>query len=101
MGRASGVPDALIVAVASGVEEAMTEEAALGYAFARAVVARDVEEAARLRARIVRAWGRKALVSLSTAIATASFYPTLKHAMGRGRRIGGLAAAIAERRAAA
>ena len=101
MARASGMADPLVVAIASGVEEAMTEEAALGYAFARAVLARDIEESARLRAKIVRTWGRKALVALSTAVATASFYPTLKWGMGRGRRIGGLGAAIAERRAEA
>lgn len=101
MARRGGISPALVDAVAAGDEAAMTGDAALGHAFARALLARDLEELARLRARIVRSWGRKALVSLSIAVATANFYPTLKYGMGRGRPIGGLAAAIARRRAEA
>ena len=101
MGRRSGLPPELIEAIRADDEAAMSEEAALGYAFAKALVGRDLAALARLRARIVRNWGKKALVSMSTAVATASFYPTVKYGMGHGRPIGGLAAAVARRRAEA
>ena len=86
MARRGGIPEALIQAVAAGDEAAMSEAAALGHTFARAVLARDLEQIARLRAKIIRAWGRKAVVALSTAIATASFYPTLKYGMAAAAR---------------
>ena len=101
MGRRSGLPAELVEAIRADDEAAMSQDAALGYAFARALVGRDLETLARLRARIVKSWGRKALVSLSTAVATASFYPSLKYGMGHGRPIGGLAAVVARRRAKA
>jgi hypothetical protein len=101
MGRRSGMAPELIEAIRADDEAAMSEDAALGYAFARALVGRDLAALARLRARIVKSWGKKALVSMSTAIATASFYPTVKYGMGHGRPIGGLAAAVARRRDAA
>jgi hypothetical protein len=101
MGQRSGLPAELIEAIRADDEAAMSEDAALGYAFARALVGRDLAALARLRARIVKSWGKRALVSMSTAVATASFYPTVKYGMGHGRPIGGLAAAVARRRDAA
>jgi hypothetical protein len=99
MARAAGLPGALVDSIGLGDEAGMTEDARLGYAFARAVVARDVEGAGRLRGAILRKWGRRALVSLSIAVAGASFYPSLKYGMGRGRPAGGLRAALARKAA--
>ena len=99
MARAAGLPAGLVDSIATGDEAGMTEDARLGYAFARAVLAHDVEGAARLRGTILRKWGRRALASLSIAVAGASFYPTLKYGMGRGRPAGGLRAALARKAA--
>jgi hypothetical protein len=98
MARRDGIPSALVEAIAASDEATMSEDAALGYAFARALLAHDHEALARLRARIVARWGRKALVSLSIAVGTASFYPTLKYGMGPGRPGGDVAATLLRRR---
>jgi alkylhydroperoxidase family enzyme len=100
MARRAGLPAPLVDAIVRGDEAAMSDEARLGYAFAGAVVARDAGEAARLRGRIVHLWGRRALVTLATTIATAGIYPSLRYALGRGRKVGGLAAAVRTAKAA-
>ena len=101
MARRAGLADDLLDAIVAGDVAKMTDGASLGYRFARAVVERDVAEAGRVRGEVLRTLGRRALVSLSIAVATASFYPTLKHGMGRGRTAGGLGAAVAGARARA
>ena len=101
LARRDGISPALVEAIAAGDEAAMSEDAALGYALAPSLLAHGLEALAPLRARIVRNGGRKAWVSLSIAVGTASSYPTLKYGMGSGRPIGSLAATIARRRAEA
>ena len=72
-------------AILAGDEAAMGPDAALGYRFARASLARDLEAADVARDEVVRRWGRKGLIALAMALTTARMYPTLKYAMGHGR----------------
>jgi hypothetical protein len=84
MARAGGVPDALIRAILAGDEPAMGEVAALGYRFARASLAHDLE-ADTHRDEITRRWGRKAVAALGLTLVASRSYPTLKYAMGYGK----------------
>lgn len=82
---ASGVDPAVLRAILAGDEAAMGETAALGYRFARASLARDMEACDPLRDEIVRRWGDKALVAISLSIVASRMYPTLKYALGYGK----------------
>jgi hypothetical protein len=93
MAEREGVAPPVIGAVVAGREEGMPAEVALGYRFARAVLARH-PDADQLRDEVVRRWGRRGLVSLALGITGSRMYPTLKYALGHGRacsavRIGG------------
>ncbi len=63
----------------------MGETAALGYRFAKAVLARDMEEADPLRDEILKRWGKAGLVDISLSLTTARMYPTLKYGLGHGK----------------
>jgi hypothetical protein len=80
----SGVAPATIAAIIKGDETAMSPDVALGYWFARAVLARDVEVDG-LREEIVRRWGQRALLALSFGVMASQLYPTLKYALGHGK----------------
>jgi hypothetical protein len=80
-----GVDPQVLRAILAGDEAAMGEAAALGWRFARASLARDMETADPLRDEIVRRWGEKALLALALSLTTARMYPTLKYAMGHGK----------------
>ncbi len=82
---AQGVDPAVLRAIIAGDEAAMGETAALGYRFARASLARDMEATDPLRDEIVRRWGDKALVAISLALVASRMYPTLKYALGYGK----------------
>ncbi len=82
---ANGVDPAVLRAIIAGDEAAMGETAALGYRFARASLARDMEACDPLRDEIVRRWGDKALVAISLGIVASRMYPTLKYALGYGK----------------
>lgn len=84
MAERDGVNPAIIRAVLAGDEQAMGDEAALGFRFAQAVL-RHAAEADALRNDIVARWGRKALVSLAIVIASSRVFPTVKYALGHGR----------------
>jgi len=93
MAEREGVAPATIRAILRGQEAAMPADAALGWRFARAVLAHDLE-ADVLRGEVVHRWGRRALVSLAYALTAARMFPTLKYAMGHGHscvrvRVGG------------
>lgn len=77
-------PEALR-AVLAGDEAAMGPDAALGYRFAKASLAKDLEAADVARDEVVRRWGQKGLIALAMALTTARMYPTLKYALGHGR----------------
>jgi hypothetical protein len=85
MALAHGVDPAVLRAVLAGDLDAMGEDAALAYAFARASLARDLEAADPLRERILARWGKSGLTALALALTTARMYPTLKYALGHGR----------------
>ena len=85
MAEENGVSPAVLKAILTGDEVGMGPDAALAWRFARASLARDMEAADPLRDEIVRRWGRKALASLSLALATSRVYPTVKYAMGYGK----------------
>jgi hypothetical protein len=85
MAEEEGVPPAVLKAILTGDEVAMGPDAALGWAFARASLARDIEAADPLRDEIVRRWGRKALASIALGIASSRVFPSVKYAMGHGK----------------
>jgi hypothetical protein len=85
MAEEGGLSPAVLKAIVSGDEAGMGPDAALAWRFARASLARDMETADPLRDEIVRRWGRKALASLSLALAAARVYPTVKYALGYGK----------------
>ena len=82
---ANGVDPKVLRAIIAGDEQAMGETAALGYRFARASLARDMEACDPLRDEIVRRWGDKALVAISLGLVASRMYPTLKYALGYGK----------------
>ena len=82
---ANGVDPKVLRAVIAGDLDAMGETASLGYRFAQASLARDMEACDPLRDEIVRRWGDKALVAISLALVSSRMYPTLKYALGYGK----------------
>lgn len=80
----AGVAPEVVRAVIAGDPADMGEEAALGWRFARAVLARDVEAQDEPRRIIVARWGERALASLALAIAGVRLFPTVKQALGYG-----------------
>ena len=85
MASAAGVEPQVLRAILAGDEAAMGETAALGWRFAQASLARDMEAADLLRDEIVRRWGEAGLTAVAMAITTARMYPTLKYALGYGK----------------
>lgn len=79
-----GVDPAVLRAILARDITALPEDAALGVRFAEAVLAHDVAADA-LRDKIVRRWGKRALIALGFAITAGRLYPTLKYALGHGR----------------
>lgn len=79
-----GVAPSTIAGVLEGHEDALGDEIRLGVRFARATLAHD-PAADDLRDDIVARWGRRALVSLAFAIASARLFPTIKYALGHGK----------------
>jgi hypothetical protein len=84
MAERAGVAPATLRAVLQGDERAMGEDAALGFRFARAVLAHDAR-ADELRAAVLARWGQHALISLGFAIAATRVFPTVKYALGHGQ----------------
>lgn len=85
MAAAQGVPAEVLRAVLAGDAQAMGEDAALAWRFARASLARDMEAVEPLREEIVRRWGDRGLVAIALALMTARMYPTVKYALGYGK----------------
>jgi hypothetical protein len=84
MAEREGVSAETLRSVVTGALERLSPGAALGVRFTRAVLAR-APELAELRAEVVRAWGRPALVTLTLAIAATRTYPLVKYALGHGQ----------------
>ncbi len=85
MAERAGVNPETLRAIVTDNEAAMPKDAALGWRFARSVVARDIAESDLLREKIVDLWGHRALVSLALTIASSRVYPAVKYGLGHGR----------------
>lgn len=99
MAERAGMKPETLRAIVTGNEAAMPEDAALGWKFARSVLARDIAESDRLREKVVDRWGPRALVSLALTIASSRVYPAVKYGLGHGRacvrvRVGGAETAV-------
>jgi hypothetical protein len=84
MAEKSKVDPAVLRAIVAGDIQALPSDAALGYRFAKAVLAHDIAESDRLRADVLARWGKKALVSLALGIGISRVFPTVKYALGHG-----------------
>ena len=84
MADEAGVPAPVVRAIIEGNEDAMNEDARLGWRFSRATLAHDAE-ADRWRDEIAARWGAAAVVHLALGIAASRMFPTIKYAMGHGR----------------
>lgn len=82
---AHGLPAATLQAILAGDLVAMGPDAALGYRFARASLARDLEEADAMRDEVICRWGKRAVTALGLTLMASRTYPTLKYATGHGR----------------
>jgi alkylhydroperoxidase family enzyme len=80
----SGADPKIVAAVLANDNVAMSKNSRLGAAFARAALA-HTPEADDLRDEIARRHGPRAVVSLSFAVCSARFFPTLKYAPGHGK----------------
>ena len=80
----AGVPSEVLRSVVVGDVDAMPDDVALAYRFARASLDRD-PEADALRDEVIRRWGPRGLVSLAFAVTTARMFPTLKSALGHAQ----------------
>ena len=84
MAERAGVSTEVLRAVLGDNPDAMPPDVALVWKFTRATLAHDVS-ADEYRERIVKRWGRLALVSLAFAITASRIYPTVKYALGHGK----------------
>jgi hypothetical protein len=75
---------AILAGEQGALPRALPPDAALGFRFARAVLARDVAEGDRLRDEVVSRWGRKGLITLALTIAASRTFPAVKYALGHG-----------------
>ncbi len=85
MALAHGLPAATLRAILAGDLVAMGPDAALGYRFAKASLARNLEEADAMRDEVIHRWGKSVVIALGLAVTTARMYPALKYALGHGR----------------
>lgn len=79
MAEEAGVPRTVLQALVDEQPDAMGPEAALGWHFARAVLARS--DITPWRERVLAAHGPEALAALALAIVSERTYPTLRYAV--------------------
>ncbi len=84
MAQRGGVSDSDLRAIVVGDIGRMSAEAALGYRFAKALLARSAE-LDDLRAELVRRWGARTLAAISINIVATRTFPALKYALGHGQ----------------
>jgi hypothetical protein len=84
MAEKAGVDAKVLRAVLTGNPDAMPDDVALAWRFARATIDHD-PSADRYREEITRRWGPRAVISLAFAIIASRTYPTMKYAMGHGK----------------
>ena len=83
MALKEGVDPKIIAALARGDLERAGADAALGYRYGLAV-ATNASEAVTLSVDAEAKYGKRGLVSLALAVASARVYPTLKRGLGHG-----------------
>lgn len=81
MARAAGVSADDLCAIVSGNPAKMSDEALIGYRFAKAVLAHD-PDIGILRDEIVQRWGRKALGAIALGSIAGRTFPRLRFALG-------------------
>jgi hypothetical protein len=105
MAARAGVAPQTLRAILAGDKSKLNGGAALAFAFANAVLDRNILAANDLRKEVVAHWGDKALVTLAFALASSRVYPTVKYALGHGhacvRIVVGTDEVVATRRASA
>jgi alkylhydroperoxidase family enzyme len=84
MAARDGVDTARLAALLRDDIDGMGDDMALGWRYARAVLAHDVD-ADTLRDRIAQQWSPRAVVSLALAVALAGVFPRLKYGLGHGK----------------
>jgi lambda repressor-like predicted transcriptional regulator len=85
MAERAGVSSETLRAILTEDQRAMSPDAALGFAFAKAVLHRDLPESDRLRGEVESRWGKRAVVSLALVIAATRVFPAVKYGLGYGR----------------
>ncbi|MBX3183793.1 MAG: hypothetical protein KIT72_06690 [Polyangiaceae bacterium] len=85
MAEEAGVSPKVLRAIIEGNDDALTPDAALGLAYARSVLERDLMASDQFRTEVRERWGDEALLSLAFALTSARLFPTLKYALGHGR----------------
>lgn len=81
MAREKGVPDDQIAAIVTGDIGVMSADTALGYRFARAIIAR-LPEADELREEVRTRWGDKAVLDLTLGAQMSRTYSMIKAGLG-------------------
>ena len=81
MAERAGMAPAQIAAVLTQDHDAMSEDVAVAYDFARAAIARDGWDIPA-REAVIKRFGKRAMIAMSYAIAVAGFYPAFKYALG-------------------
>lgn len=84
MAREEHVDDVVLRGVLRADLAAMGVDAALGWRYARAVVAHG-DDIAALRDEVLHRWGPRALASLALTITASRMFPMLKYALGHGQ----------------
>lgn len=87
MAREKDMPDDQIAAIVAGDVAAMSADTALGYRFARAIIAR-LPEADDLREEVRSRWGDKGVLDLTLGAQMSRTYPMIKAGLGFARSCG-------------
>jgi hypothetical protein len=81
---AGGLDPAVVRAVLTGDQTAMSDTVLLAWRFARASLAKDPAGLEPYRREILARWGEKGLTAIALSITVGRMYPTLKYPLGYG-----------------
>lgn len=87
MAREKGMPDDQLAAIIAGDIGAMSADTALGYRFARAIIAR-LPEGDELREDVRTRWGDKGVLDLTLGAQMSRTYPMIKAGLGFAKSCG-------------
>jgi len=94
LAREKGMADDQITAIVSGDVTAMNADTALGYRFARAIIAR-LPEADDLREMVRERWGDKGVLDLTLGAQMSRTYPMIKAGLGFAKSCGPIRVGLA------